>query len=126
MSVVAHKLALFVVLSACMPPAPPATLGQLQARASFDLGCPYPELRLFHFDDRAKGVSGCGRRLTYVEVCDERRGACTWMLDTPSYEQQLWPGQLSERRAPIPPPSGLPCADRTCAPPTATAPAPAV
>ena len=75
-----------VVLAAgCAPPTARASLTALQARASFDLACPQPWLRLVHFDGRAKGVTGCGRQLSYVEACELLDGelVCTWEADGP-------------------------------------------
>lgn len=129
------SLVFLLMLGACVPMARRADLSRLQARASFDLGCPYEQVQLYHFDERAKGVSGCGRRLTYVEHCDRVRGDCTWMLDTPTFEQQLWPGQVATPSPPVtapvpaPPPApaaakALPCFDRMCEEPVSR-PAPA-
>ena len=87
-------------VTACAPTAAsPPTVGggltELQARSAFDLGCGQEQLRLYNFDDRTKGVSGCGRRLTYVRSCEINNGvnSCTWMLDTPTRGQQSWPAQ---------------------------------
>jgi hypothetical protein len=112
-----------LALVACQPMAERANIAQLQARAAFDLGCPYVELQLFHFDERSKGVTGCNRRLTYVEVCDPVGGVCTWMLDTPAFEQQQWPGSVVGRPPPLPA-AAVPCTNRVCEQPAATAPAP--
>jgi hypothetical protein len=91
-----------VAVTACTPTvATPHTVGgglaELQARSSFDLGCGQEQLRLYNFDERTKGVSGCGRRLTYVRSCELNNGvsSCTWMLDTPTSAQQAWPAQAS-------------------------------
>lgn len=77
----------------CAPPRP-ATLAELQHRSVFDLGCPSYQLRLHHIDQRTKVVVGCGRRLIYVHSCDRQGpagGACTWLLDTPSFTAAEWP-----------------------------------
>src|SRR5207237_10436241 len=58
-----------------------ANLRELQMRAAFDLGCAPAGLALYPFDERSKGVAGCGRRLSYVEICDHAVGSCTWMID---------------------------------------------
>jgi len=73
------------------------TLPELQARSSFDLGCPHDQLRLYNFDERSKGVVGCGRRLTYVRSCQrvDDVNQCTWLLDTPTPSQQRWPVQVA-------------------------------
>lgn len=60
-----------------------ATTGQLHKRAAFDLGC--EQVRLLEIDDRTQGVTGCGKRATYVEQCDGPRNnpatTCTWILN---------------------------------------------
>ncbi len=66
-----------------------ATLDQLKSRASFDLDCPKSELRTTTIDDRTRGVSGCGQRVTYVESCDRvgnwgAKDNCTWVQNTDS------------------------------------------
>ena len=68
---------------------------QLQQRAVYDLGCPAEQLGLSHVDARTKMVSGCGRRLVYVEDCAQMSGTilCSWRVDTPSFAQQSWPAQ---------------------------------
>jgi hypothetical protein len=36
-------------------------------------------------DDRTKGVTGCGRRATYVQACERPGGIdreCTWVLNS--------------------------------------------
>lgn len=43
--------------------------------------CPAQEMRLYHLAQNTKGVWGCGKRLTYVEVCDSQ--FCAWQLDSP-------------------------------------------
>jgi hypothetical protein len=78
----------FALLAGCMPPKR-ATMDQLVARSSFDLACPATELRLYHFGEGAKGVAGCGRRVTYVERCQTE--ACAWVLDSPAGDQLAWP-----------------------------------
>jgi hypothetical protein len=109
MRVVATALALgalLVTAGGCVTTSKPivrASLVQLEARSAFDLGCSYRELSLYHFDDRTKGVTGCGRRLTYVEDCRDLGTAvsCSWVLNSP-------PGGVdatSSRPAP-PPPAG--------------------
>ncbi|MBW2524161.1 MAG: hypothetical protein JRI23_08295 [Deltaproteobacteria bacterium] len=73
--------------------APGASPQQLQTRAVFDLGCAQHQLVVYHVDERTKAVAGCGRRLVYVESCQRIRGAhaCTWILDTPTFQQARWP-----------------------------------
>jgi hypothetical protein len=88
MAVRAGLLFSALALVGCMPPKR-ATMEQLVARSSFDLACPATELRLYHFGEGAKGVAGCGRRVTYVERCQTE--ACAWVLDSPANDQLAWP-----------------------------------
>jgi hypothetical protein len=81
----------------CVATAPGATLAKLQNRAVFDLGCPSNSLAVYHVDSRTKAVTGCGRRLLYVESCQQIRGehACTWVMNTPTFMQTMWPSLLA-------------------------------
>ena len=121
-----------VVLSAggvasCAPTAQGASPLQLQNRATYDLGCAPYSLAIHPLDARTRLVTGCGRRLLYVEDCQPIRGraACAWKLDTASFAQTQWP-QWAAAPAPttvviVPPPAA------SHAPPTETfegAPAP--
>ena len=74
-------LGVTLVVSGCAADLKRANLRELQMRAAFDLACPPASLGLYPFDERSKGVTGCGRRLSYVEVCDHTVGSCTWMID---------------------------------------------
>ncbi len=47
-----------------------ASLKSLEARATFDLQCPAPSIQTVEIDERTRGVRGCGKQMTYVEVCD--------------------------------------------------------
>lgn len=59
-----------------------ATMGQLRSRATYDLACPPQWMRVSHLDDQTKGVEGCGKRVTYVERCEQVGSAsCTWTLE---------------------------------------------
>ena len=83
-----------------------ANLQELQARAAFDLGCAPASLGLYPFDERSKGVTGCGRRLTYVEVCDAALGSCIWRADgAPSTDVSAVrpPDRPVDPRPPAPP-----------------------
>jgi hypothetical protein len=64
-----------------------ASFEQLRARATFDLQCPAPSTQFFDLDERTKGVRGCGKQMTYVEVCDNRPDGwhCTWVLNAPAW-----------------------------------------
>jgi hypothetical protein len=57
---------------------------QLRSRAAYDLRCPEAQLQLTKLDKRTRGVDGCGRRATYVWVCQGATGdsGCTWMMNT--------------------------------------------
>jgi hypothetical protein len=77
--VVAASLAM---LFGCAPPEPArAPLNELASRAAYELDCPAQWLRLTDIDERVKGVDGCGKRATYVEVC-QGAGACSWWNNT--------------------------------------------
>ena len=63
-----------------------ASDGQLRARASFDLDCRADQIQVVRIDDKTRGVTGCGRRNTYVEDCEREeafgaRTGCTWILN---------------------------------------------
>jgi hypothetical protein len=75
-------MGLVMAAAACMMS---ATADQLTRRASFDLGCVTSELRYTKIDALTQGVTGCGRRATYVESCrpgyNNMPGPCTWVLN---------------------------------------------
>jgi len=100
MRVFVVPLLLFV---GCMPPKR-ATLEQLAARSSFDLACPPMQMQLYDFGERAKGVAGCGRRLTYVEQCEA--GSCAWVIDSPA--EIGWTAPPAPTPRPAAPPPGPP------------------
>ncbi len=77
----AIALAAALAGSGCAADLKRANLRELQMRAAFDLSCPPQSLGLYPFDERSKGVAGCGKRLTYVEICDYGTASCTWMID---------------------------------------------
>jgi len=77
------RYALFAVMvSGCISS---ASGDQLTRRASFDLNCPTSNLRYRQIDDRTQGVSGCGKRATYVDSCEGPREGpninCTWLIN---------------------------------------------
>ncbi|HEY5960218.1 MAG TPA: hypothetical protein VIV60_26880 [Polyangiaceae bacterium] len=41
----------------------------VRARAPFDLHCDAQELSFDRLDEKTIGVSGCGKRATYIETC---------------------------------------------------------
>ncbi|MBI4700917.1 MAG: hypothetical protein HY744_07100 [Deltaproteobacteria bacterium] len=137
-------LALAVLATCAPPPIARATLLQLRARSEFDLDCPAEQLMLYHLGERTKGVAGCGRRYTYVEICDQAggRATCLWRLDAPRQPAApiSWPpappplapaapagppALAPPPAAATPPPSWVPCESRACtdmAPPAPPAP----
>jgi hypothetical protein len=63
-----------------------APVENLVARAQFDLSCPEQEIRVTKIDDRTRGITGCGRRATYIEVCDMTGWGpmnCRWVANSP-------------------------------------------
>ena len=83
---------------ACTPKG--ASVDQLMSRATFDFDCPRPELQIHELGDMARGVTGCGRRLTYVEVCENRVDGmhCTWVINGPQWQY----GPAANKRPPTP------------------------
>jgi hypothetical protein len=71
-----------LVASGCLAS---ASGDQLTRRASFDLGCSANNLRYHRIDEQTQGVSGCGKRATYVVSCDGPRTnvatTCTWLIN---------------------------------------------
>jgi hypothetical protein len=65
-------------LTLACAPARPATAAELRSRAAFELGCPASSLELVRIDESTGGVMGCGRRVVYIERCDDR---CRWSFD---------------------------------------------
>lgn len=61
-----------------------ASLGQLRMRAAFDYGCQENQLSVIKIDNRTNGVTGCGKKGTYVESCTPKpfRLECTWVLNS--------------------------------------------
>ena len=123
-----------VGLMACAPKG--ASVDQLMSRATFDFDCPRPELQIHELGDMARGVTGCGRRLTYVEVCENRVDGmhCTWVINGPQWQY----GPAANKRPPTPErafyysapppapvgPMGVPTAGPQAPPPPAQPPAP--
>jgi hypothetical protein len=69
-----------------------ATAAQLRKRAAFDMDCPESSLHTFKLDERTRGVSGCGQKLTYVESCDRvghwgAKDNCTWVLNVDQHKK---------------------------------------
>jgi hypothetical protein len=118
-----------------------ASTDALKARATFDLQCPAPDVQIIDIDARTKGVRGCGKQMTYVEICDNRPDGwhCTWVLNAPAWfiapprvpprpERTWW--WTEPQGAPLakPPPEALPPgpppSPPTAAPPPTAEPAP--
>jgi hypothetical protein len=77
-----------------------APIEGLVARAQFDLSCPEADLRIVTLDSKTRGVTGCGRKATYLEVCDMTGWGpmnCRWVANSP--ETGVAPA------APVPPPA---------------------
>lgn len=75
-------LSVAVVIAGCS-----ATTDQLRRRATIDLECSSSQLFIQAIDSRTSSVSGCGRRATYVEECDQTGmwgtdSNCTWVLNS--------------------------------------------
>lgn len=78
-----------------------ATQDQLLARATFDLECPAPQVQVQDLGNRQRGVVGCGRRLSYVEVCEQRVDGnhCAWVINAAPWAY----GPPMNKRPPTPP-----------------------
>ena len=83
----------------------------LVKRAAFESGCPAEELELVELDKRTIGVSGCNRRMVYVQDCDVRyyqgtpiHNKCTWTLNSSNQDGEAMEGgsagQPSQGRKP--------------------------
>jgi hypothetical protein len=90
----AIALVLVLVVTACDEAAQAPPKHPVKARAPFDMNCPAKELNFDKLDDSTLGVTGCGRRATYVRLCrdkvDESASAvgrlvteeeCKWILN---------------------------------------------
>jgi hypothetical protein len=66
-----------------------ATVEQLRTRAAFDLQCPESQVRTYYIDHRTTGVTGCGKRATYITTCSDPDNAftCTWALNAAVREE---------------------------------------
>jgi hypothetical protein len=81
---------LVLCLAACFPEAKDAPTNrpsELRSRAAFDLNCPESELRAVELGEKTRGVTGCGRRATYIFVCRRTLPSpydndCLWVLDS--------------------------------------------
>jgi hypothetical protein len=57
---------------------------KLRTRASFDLGCPEEGLTITELDTSTRGVTGCGRRQSYLGIC--QFFDCTWVAQATARE----------------------------------------
>jgi hypothetical protein len=57
-------------------------MSTVQQRAPFDLSCPANELQVHDLGSDTYGVSGCGKKATYVCVCNKYAGPCSEALCT--------------------------------------------
>lgn len=76
-------LAAWIACSALLGCATTKEAHPLTRRASFDFQCPREQLRYTELDERAWGVSGCGKRATYIMACQGQgwNEECTWVLN---------------------------------------------
>ena len=53
-------------------------------RASFDFECT-GELNVIEVDEKTRSVGGCGRQVTYVQICDapydNPMRSCVWVMN---------------------------------------------
>jgi hypothetical protein len=60
---------------------------RLRKRASFDLDCA-GEIQVIRLDEKTRGVRGCARQATYVQLCDgpanELMRSCVWVMNNGS------------------------------------------
>jgi len=77
------------LLPACTPSAP-VHPNAFDRRASFDLNCPWQNLDFTPISEQPAvyGVTGCGKRATYVRRCETKifqgtdfGGPCSWSID---------------------------------------------
>ena len=62
---------------------------QLRTRAAFEMNCPATQLTLTELGGDTTGVTGCGQKQVYVQVC-EGQGAlreCKWVLNSATKSQ---------------------------------------
>jgi len=78
-------LACFPHVDGVAPDEPKGPGEQLRSRAAFDLNCPEASLRAVDLGNNTRGVSGCGRRATYLYVCrGTYQSDCTWVMNSDS------------------------------------------
>lgn len=72
-----HLLALLAATSACGCKSGEPAKHPVSERAPTDLSCPEEEVSYRQVDSSTMKVEGCGRRATYLEVCESRFNAAT-------------------------------------------------
>ena len=79
-------------VSACGTPEPQTPKRHpVAVRAPFDLNCPREQLVYQRLDSATMGVSGCGRRATYIRVCRDRiRNHSGGLFEKPTYVECSW------------------------------------
>lgn len=81
-------------------------LSDLRRRAAFDLQCPEAQLSHVDLGGEIHGVTGCGRRATYIRFCRAwAYGRCMngdWVLNAPG---SAMPQDEPDTRAPATPPT---------------------
>jgi hypothetical protein len=60
--------------------------GDVRVRAAWDLGCDPSNLQVVEIDSETRGISGCGKKATYVQQCRFEnnigvRTGCNWTLN---------------------------------------------
>jgi hypothetical protein len=79
----------FVGVAGCATTGPSATEllqdRRLVNRAAFDLDCPTEPMSIVRIDEHTRGVRGCGRHATYVQLCDapvdNPMRSCAWVMN---------------------------------------------
>lgn len=73
---------------------------QLRTRSAFDFNCPPSEVTITELDASTRGVTACGRRATYVEVCDapinNAYRSCKWVMNSETSEVPKERAAISE------------------------------
>jgi hypothetical protein len=80
------SISLTLLLSACAVHQSTAKPQELLQRAAFDLDCPEASLSQAALGQDTFGVSGCGKRATYVSQCNGQPGhfgtTCRWVMNS--------------------------------------------
>ena len=98
----------------CGPVAPPKAPDAVVQRAAFDLSCSTDQLSfipLAKSSPRSFGVTGCHKRVAYVEICSIAmygmitNKSCQWTMDGPIQTDVPAPPPVLPGAAPMPPAS---------------------